>query len=187
MYLWGTNTYTGPTTVRMAKLFVKKTASLYNANTAQWTPAKISVHPGATLVLSAGGPGEFSGEQIGTLLRNLTTSIDMNGLMAASTLCLDTTNAKDPVTVSTDVSDSKGPGGGAFLVRKMRGGYAAACRQRTPIPARRFLRVAQLSVSSLNSFTQRKGKASSSLGARRRILKRARLSLAKKARKVSAL
>ena len=71
VYLWGTNTYTGPTTVHQGTLFVKKAASLYNADTANWTPAKISVHPAATLVISAGGPGEFTGAQVGTLLRNL--------------------------------------------------------------------------------------------------------------------
>lgn len=164
VYLWGANTYTGPTTVRMAKLFVKKAASLYQANTAQWTPANISVHPGATLVLGTGGPGEFSGEQIGTLLGNLTTSIDRNGLLAGSTLCLDAANAKDPVTVSAKISDSHGPGGGAFLIKKCGVGTLRLSGKNT-YTGQTILVSGALSVSALNSFAPGKGAASSSLGA----------------------
>jgi autotransporter-associated beta strand protein len=162
VYLWGTNTYTGPTTVHQAMLFVKKAAALYNADSAQWTPARISVHPGATLVLSVGGPGEFTGEQIGTLLGNLTASVNNNGLMAGSTLCLDTANAKEPVTVSASISDSQGPGGGAYLLKKCGAGTLRLSGKNT-YTSKMILEDGRLSVSSLNSFG--KGKPSSSLGA----------------------
>ena len=163
VYLWGVNTYTGPTTVRMAKLFVKKAASLYNADTAQWTPAKISVHPGAALVLSAGGAGEFSGDQVGTLLRNLTAAVNNNGLMAGSTLCLDTANAKETVTVSSNISDSKGPGGGAFVIKKCGAGTLLMSGKNT-YTGQTILESGALSISSFNSFTQGKSRANSSLG-----------------------
>ena len=163
VYLWGANTYAGPTTVRMAKLFLKKAAALYNADTAQWTPAKISIHPGATLVLSVGGPGEFTGEQIGTLLKNLTAAVKNNGLMAGSILCLDTSNAKDPVTVSANIEDSKGPGGGAFLIKKC-GAGTLQMSGRNFYTGQTILESGALSISSFNSFAKGKGAASSSLG-----------------------
>ena len=164
VYLWGVNTYTGPTTIRMAKLFVKKAASLYNADSAQWTPAKISVHPGAALVLSAGGPAEFSGEQVGTLLRNLTAAVNNNGLMAGSILCLDTANAKETVTVSANIPDSEGPGGGAFLIKKCGPGTLQLSGNNT-YSGQTILESGTLSVASLNNYAKGKGKPGSSLGA----------------------
>ncbi|MEI7902094.1 MAG: autotransporter-associated beta strand repeat-containing protein [bacterium] len=164
VYLWGVNTYTGPTTVHQAKLFVKKAAALYNADTAQWIPAKISVHPAATLVISAGGPGEFTGEQTGILLKNLTASVNSNGLMAGSALCLDTVNANEPVTVSANIPDSKGPGGGAFLLKKCGAGTLQLSGKNT-YTGQTILESGALSVTSLNSFTKGKAKACGSLGA----------------------
>ena len=163
VYLWGVNTYTGPTTVRMAKLFIKKAASLYNADIAQWTPAKISVHPGATLVLSAGAAGEFSGEQVGTLLNKLTAAVKNNGLMAGSILCLDTANPKDVVAVSASISDSKGLGGGAFLIKKCGAGTLQMSGKNT-YTGQTILESGALSIASFNSITSGKKAASSSLG-----------------------
>jgi autotransporter-associated beta strand protein len=120
--LWGTNTYAGPTVVRQGTLLVKKAAALYHADRANWTPAKISVHPAAALVLSAGGPDELSGQQVGTLLGNLAAAVDNNGLMARAIFGIDTASAKEPVTVSAIITDSKGPGGGAFTLRKIGAG-----------------------------------------------------------------
>jgi autotransporter-associated beta strand protein len=42
--------------------------------------------------------------------------------MAGAVLCLDTSNAKEPVTVAANIPDSKGPGGGAFLIKKFGAG-----------------------------------------------------------------
>ena len=163
VYLWGVNTYTGPTTVRMAKLFIKKAASLYNADIAQWTPAKISIHPGASLVLSAGAAGEFSGDQVGTLLKNLTSAVNNNGLMAGSILCVDTANAKEAVTVSTNIQDSTGPGGGAFQFRKC-GAGTLQMSGKNAYTGQTILESGALSVSSFNSYAKGKNVASSSLG-----------------------
>ena len=164
VYLWGTNTYTGPTIIQQGALFVKKVASLYHADGTQWTAAKIRVHPSASLVVSVGGTGEFSGAQIGTLLTNLVTGVDHNGLMAGSVLCIDTSSAKDPVSVSANIVDSKGPGGGAFVMKKFGAGTLQLSGKNT-YTGQTILESGGLSISSLNSFTKGMGKASSSLGA----------------------
>jgi len=163
IYLWGTNTYTGPTIVQQGALFVKKVTALYHADGTQWTPAKISVHPSATLVLSVGGAGEFSGAQVGTLLANIATGVNNNGLLAGSVLCLDTSNAREPVTVPANIADSKGPGGGAFLIRKFGAGTLQLSGRNT-YTGQTILESGALSVTSLNSFTKGKGKPNSSLG-----------------------
>lgn len=161
--LCGTNTYTGATTVRLGTLRVLKAASLYNADTASWTPAKIIVATAATLRISIGGTGEFTGAQVAALLRNLTTAVDNNGLMAGAVFSLDTSNATGTVTVPLDIADSKGPGGGAFILKKCGAGTLRLSGKNT-YAGQTILAGGALSVSSLNSFV--KGKASSSsLGA----------------------
>ena len=160
----GTNTYTGPTTVFPGTLIVKKAAGLYNADPTKWTPTNITVHKAATLRLNVGGPGEFTGGQVGTFLRNLTTSINNNGLMGGSVLCMDTTNAKDPVTVAANITDANGPGGGAFLIKKCGAGTLQLAGNNT-YTGQFILEGGALSVASFNSFAKGNGKTASSLGA----------------------
>ena len=162
VFLWGTNTYTGPTTIFQGTLLVKKAAALYNADMAQWSPEKISVAPAATLVISAGGPGEFTAAHAGTLLQKLTTAVNSNGLMAASVFCLDTANGSGSVVVSADITDSKGPGGGAFLLKKGGAGTLQLSGHNT-YTGQTILESGTLSVSSFNRVAQ--GQASSRLGA----------------------
>lgn len=160
--LYGTNTYTGPTTILKGAIAVKKAVALYQADSTKWTPANIIVSKTATLSLSAGGPGEFTGGQVGTLLKNLTTSINNNGMMAGSFLSLDLSNAHEPVTVSADIADSKGPGGGPMIIKKCGSGTLQLSGKNT-YSGQTILESGTLSVASLNSVV--KGKASSSLGA----------------------
>ena len=162
--LHGANSYAGPTTVFPGTLIVKKAAGLYNGEPTKWTPANITVHKAATLRLNVGGPGEFTGAHVGTLLGNLTNSINGNGLMGGSVLCLDTANAKEPVTISANISDSKGPGGGAFLLRKC-GAGTMRFTGRNSYTGQTILECGALSVSSFNSFSKGKGTSGSSLGA----------------------
>lgn len=162
--LEGTNTYTGPTTVFPGTLIVKKAAGLYNGDSAKWTPANITIHKAATLRLHVGGPGEFSGEQLGKLLGNLCTAVHENGLMGGSFLSLDTANASAPVIVSANITDSKGPGGGSFRFTKCGAGVMKLAGNNT-YTGRTVLENGILSVSSLNSFTKGKGRPGSSLGA----------------------
>ena len=159
--LCGTNTYSGPTTVFPGTLIVKKAAALYNTDTTQWTPANVTIHKAATLRLSVGGPGEFTGDQVGRFLKNLTISVNSNGMMGGSVLCLDTSNAKDLVRVSADISDSKGPGGGAFLIKKCGAGTMQLSGRNT-YTGQTILEGGALSVASFNNFV--KGKPGSSLG-----------------------
>ncbi len=156
------NTYTGPTTVFPGTLIVKKAAGLYHADPAKWTPSNITMHKAATLRLSVGGPGEFTGAQLSALLVKLATGVNSNGLMAGSVVCLDVTQTNEPVTVSANISDSKGPGGGAFLFKKC-GAGALQLSGKNTYTSQTILESGTLSVASLNSYI--KGKASSSLGA----------------------
>lgn len=160
--LTGTNTYTGPTVARRGVLRFQKAAALYNGDTASWTPRNISVHPAATMVLNAGGPGELSGGQVGTLIRNLAGKVNDNGLMALSVLCLDTSRATEPVVVSEDISDSKGPGGGAFFLKKC-GAGTMRFTGTNRYTGKTTLEGGMLGVASLNSVGN--GKPASSLGA----------------------
>ncbi|MEI7929350.1 MAG: polysaccharide deacetylase family protein, partial [Verrucomicrobiales bacterium] len=79
--LSGTNTYGGATIVTRGTLRILKASSLYNGDTAKWTPDRITVAPTATLRLCVGGPGEFTGEQTAAFLKNLASTINNNGLM----------------------------------------------------------------------------------------------------------
>ncbi len=160
--LHGTNTYAGPTTILMGAIAVKKAVSLYQADPTKWVPANIIVAKAATLALSTGGPGEFTGEQVGRLLKNLTTSINGNGLIAGSVFCLDVANANTPVTVSANISDSQGCGGGPFIIKKIGSGTLQLSGNNT-YSGQTILESGTLSVASLNSVVN--GKPSSSLGA----------------------
>jgi autotransporter-associated beta strand protein len=160
--LSGINTYSGPTIVMRGTLRIMKAASLYNGNAASWVPARISVYNTATLRLCVGGTGEFSGEQIGMFLKNLASTVNNNGLMGGAVLCLDTGNAKETVVVPAPVSNSKGPGGGAFLLKKCGAGTIEFTGKNT-YTGQTIVEAGALKVSSLNSYA--KGKTSSSLGA----------------------
>ena len=162
--LHGTNTYTGPTTIFPATLIVKKVAGLYNGEVTKWTPENITIHKAATLRLNVGGPGEFTGEHVGTLLGNLTRSVNDNGLMGGSFVSLDTANATELVTVPASIGDAKGPGGGAFLFRKCGAGAMRLSGDNTHT-GQTILESGTLVVSSLNSFSEGMRQASSSLGA----------------------
>jgi len=162
VFLWGVNTYTGPTTVVQGELIVKKVASLYNANTADWTPEKISVAPAASLETAVGGVGEFTGKHVGELLTNLTARVDNNGLATRSVFCVDTSNAKAPITVSSAIADSQGPGGGAFVLKKCGSGVLRLTGVNS-YTGRTVLAGGGLSVASINSVGG--GAPVSSLGA----------------------
>jgi autotransporter-associated beta strand protein len=162
LVLCGTNTYTGPTTVELGTLVVNKAAGLYNADPARWTAANIRVQNAATLVLSAGGPDEFTSEQLDRLLKKVSGMIDNNGLMGGSFFGIDTANAKEPVVISAPIADSKGPGGGPISFKKSGAGTVQMAGDNT-FTGRTIIEGGMLRVASLNSVG--KGRAAhSSLG-----------------------
>lgn len=117
--LSGTNTYTGQTVVNPgANLVLAKSASLYNGNTAQWTPSKISVGVGSKLTLHAGGVGEFSNSQVKTLINQITTSVNNNGLMDGSTVALHITDPGTSLTMDGVIKDPSGTNGGSLNFEK---------------------------------------------------------------------
>ena len=71
MILAGTNSYTGTTTVGAGLLEIAKTNSFYNGTAASWTANNITVSNGATLAFAVGGAGQFSTNNITTILSNL--------------------------------------------------------------------------------------------------------------------
>jgi len=160
--LYGTNTYTGPTTVFPGTLVVKKAAGLYNADAAKWTPSNIAIYKAATLRMNAGGSGEFTGPQLGTLLGNLTTGINNNGLMTGSFVVIDTANATGPIVISSVIKDSQGPGGGWFSIMKTGTGTVALTAANT-FTGPMIIDLGTLSVASINSVAG--GTTGSSLGA----------------------
>jgi T5SS/PEP-CTERM-associated repeat protein/autotransporter-associated beta strand protein len=87
--LSGTNTYTGITTVNAGTLEFANEVSLYNDNTAAWTPTNIVVNSGATLAFNVGGTGQFTLSDLTTLLALGTSS---GGFESGSMIGLDTTN-----------------------------------------------------------------------------------------------
>ncbi len=159
--LFGRNTYTGATKVEMGLLEVK--SSLYNNEPAQWTPANITVNGAAgELRLHVGGPDAFTAAQAGTMLKNLTTNINRNGLLARSTFGVDTTGATEVQELTTTINDSQGPGGGGIHLKKCGAGTLKLSGANT-FSGQTIVEGGTLSVESLNSVV--KGMPSSSLGA----------------------
>ena len=93
----GTNTYTGTTTVNGGVLQFAKATSLYAGTEANWTAAKIIVNSGGTLAFNVGNSasGEFTSENVTTILSNLTgsNSSATTGMKSGSAFGFDTTNA----------------------------------------------------------------------------------------------
>jgi len=159
--LVGRNTYTGVTKIDAGLLEV--VSSLYNNDVNCWTPANIIINGAAgELLLHVGGPGEFTSEQAGTMLKNIATGVNNNGLMAGATFGLDTSKATTAQELSSTIMDSKGPGGGSVLIRKSGAGTLKISGANT-YTGRTIITGGTLSVDSFNSVV--KGKASSSLGA----------------------
>ena len=148
--LSGTNTYSGPTTVNAGILLVKN--SLYGNDTAQWTPANIKVASGGILALNVGGASDFTVAQAGTMLANISTGVNNNGLVAGAIFGLDATNAPaGPLTFAGTIADSTGTGGGLLNFTKL--GSAGSTLRLTGANTYtgKTTIYGMLSVSSLNS------------------------------------
>lgn len=178
LILNGASTYTGPTVINGGVMSFTKANTLYNADETKWTAANITVKPvqspltanapTPTLLLSVGGTGEFTGSQLSTLITNLTSSVNNNGLQANSYLAINTGNATSDVVVSANLPDSVGTGGGQVNFKTFGAGTVKLTGTntysgKTAVDGVSGSSVAKLSVSSFNSVVG--GTASSSLGA----------------------
>ena len=106
--LAGPNAYTGVTAVNAGTLRFASAASLYNNNQANWTSANLQVATGASVVLQAGGAGEFTAADLGVILGGA-----MDGFATGTTLGLDTTNAATPLVLASAIAN---PNGGANVL-----------------------------------------------------------------------
>lgn len=130
------NTYTGVTTLSGGTTIFASISSLYNGNTASWTRTNIIVNSGATFALAVGnatiaGITPFSSANVSTILTNLLTSINNNGLRSGSFVGFDTTNSLESVgtapfqiatnqfTFAGNITNSAGTGAGAVGVVKL--------------------------------------------------------------------
>lgn len=120
--LSGTNLYGGTTTISASggTLQFAKQVSLYNNNEASWVKTNIIINTGSTLALNVGGTGEFTTGNVTTLLTNLNTSINNNGLRSGSRIGFDTTNAAGGTfTIADTIANSTGTGSGAVGLTKL--------------------------------------------------------------------
>ena len=159
--LSGRNTYTGVTRVEMGLMEVM--SSLYNNEPARWSPANIIVNGAAgELRLHVGGTGAFTAEQAGIMLRNITTGVNQNGLMAGATFGLDTGKATMVQDISINITDSKGPGGGSITLKKCGAGSLKLSGANT-YTGQTIITGGTLCIDSFNCVAKRKD--NSSLGA----------------------
>lgn len=86
-------------------------AALYNGNSTAWTKDNIMVNAGATLGLRVGGTGEFTPAQAATIVGNLSSGINNNGLQGGSFVNLEVNAAS---TYSSVITDSTGTGAGSL-------------------------------------------------------------------------
>ena len=115
----GANTYAGSTTISGGMLQFASPASLYNAAVGSWTAANISVASGAALAVNVGGASDFQPADVTNLLSGIDGAVNNNGLQAGSSIGFDTTNATAPVTLSNNIADTTGPGGGSVGLVKL--------------------------------------------------------------------
>lgn len=111
--------YTGIISITGGTARFSTTNSLYNGNTASWTNTKIVVNTGATFAINVGGTNEFTTSDVSTLLTNLLTTINNNGLRSGSSIGFDTSNSVSDFNISSNITNSTGTGAGAVGVRKL--------------------------------------------------------------------
>jgi fibronectin-binding autotransporter adhesin len=115
--LSGNNTYTGATIVNGSTLTVGSgtNGSISSSSTLQMG--------GGIFNYSRTGTGEFTTGNVTTLLTNLATGINNNGLRAGSNIGFDTTNAAGGTfTVANNIDNSTGTGSGSLGVTKLGSG-----------------------------------------------------------------
>ena len=116
LLLTGPNTYTGVTTLSGGMLQFAQESSLYNGQSASWTAASVGVSSGATLALNVGGSGQFTSNDVTTVLQNL--GAGTGGFASGSAIGFDTTNASGGTfTYSGSITDTHSGTGVLGLVK----------------------------------------------------------------------
>jgi autotransporter-associated beta strand protein len=119
LVLSAANTYSGVTTISGGTVRFALASALYNNTTASWTKTNIVVNTGATFAINVGGTNEFTTSNVSTLLTNLLTTINNNGLRSGSSIGFDTSNSPSDFTISSNITNSTGTGAGAVGVVKL--------------------------------------------------------------------
>ena len=96
------------------------------------------------------------------MLKNITTGVNHNGLMAGATFGIDTSTATTPQELSLNIADSQGPGGGSVTLKKCGAGMLKLAGTST-YTGQTIITGGSLSIDSFNSVVN--GKAYSSMGA----------------------
>lgn len=125
IFLNGTNDYSGPTTIGANGGGLTIKSSLYGNDTAKWIPANITVNSGGALVLNVGGTGEFTIAQAGLMFAQLGGEVNNNGLRAGSTFGVDLRNTSGTFSISDNLADTTGTGGGSVSFRIVGNGITA--------------------------------------------------------------
>ncbi len=112
-----TNDYSGTTNIGVNGGGLTVKSSLYGNDTAKWIPNNITVNSGGSLVLNVGGAGEFTIGQAGTMFSQLGGVVNNNGLRAGSTFGVDTRTSGGNFTITDNLIDSSGTGGGSVGFR----------------------------------------------------------------------
>ncbi|MCU0792508.1 MAG: autotransporter-associated beta strand repeat-containing protein, partial [Opitutaceae bacterium] len=99
--LSGANTYTGNTTVSGGTLHFAKASAFYNSAINSTTAARLSVETGGTAAFNVGGTGEFTSENVTTILAS--------SAFSGGSLGLDTSNAPGGAfTLADTVTGNRG-------------------------------------------------------------------------------
>ena len=118
--LSGNNSYSGATTVCRRHPPVCHARFALQRARREAGPRRTSPWPtAATLAVNVGGPSDFQPADVTNLLTGLDGAVNNNGLQAGSSIGFDTTNATLAVTLSNNIADTTGPGGGAVGVAKL--------------------------------------------------------------------
>ena len=128
LYLNSPLNYSGSTTVAGGVLEFATTGSLYNGNTADWSPSLITAASNATFAVAVGGANQFTAAQATTLLSALDNVANNGiGLLPGSAFGIDTTGVGSLTfggSIAGNIGITKLGTGALYLPANTANGYA---------------------------------------------------------------
>ena len=128
----GTWTLTGSNAVTQAfglggTLVFANRVSLLGGGTADWVKSKVLTASGSGAVMAyrVGGTGEFTNQDVTTLITNLSGDVSTGGMRSTSSWGFDTTNSVGAFTVADVIANTTSGSGGAIGVVKLGSGTLA--------------------------------------------------------------